>query len=184
MADVKFKTIDRGKLRIQRELKIAAGKVALIGIPGNAKMPPEERNGTVDNLAELGFILEKGSPVNKIPARPFMRQTRVKAEARFGKLMLKFYGAILSGKMTANRVLARLGELYEGELKGIFTTGSFVPNAPITIHGGWMRNKVSGKIFKVEGKGSSRPLIDTGRLRQSIIYKIAKLSKKSRAVEI
>lgn len=183
MADVSFKKVDRGKSRIERELKIAAEKVALVGIPGTAKMPREGSSGTVDNMAELAFIMEKGSTVNKIPARPFMRQTRVKATGRFQKLLRSYYQAILSGTLGATKALSRLGEAYEGEMKEIFTAGSFAPNAPITIHGGWMRNKVSGKIFKVKGKESSRPLIDTGRLRQSIIHKIAKMTK-SKAVEV
>lgn len=174
MEDVRFKSVDRGKSRIEAELKIARSKVALVGIPGNAKMPKDGESGTVDNLAELAFILEKGSTVNKIPARPFMKETRKKAESRFLRLMQDFYKKILNRRLGTNRALLRLGEAYEGEMKGIFTSGSFAPNAPITIHGGWMRNKVSGKIFKVEGKGSSRPLIDTGRLRQSIIHKVAK----------
>jgi len=184
VADVKFKTIDHGKLRIERELKIASGKVALVGIPGDAKLPKLGESGTVNNLAELAFILEKGSTVNKIPARPFMRQTREKAESKFQKLLARFYKAIISGKTTSNKALARLGEAYEGEMKEIFTTGNFAPNAPITIHGGWMRNKVSGKVFKVKGKESSRPLIDTSHLRQSIMYKVAKLSKYLRTVKI
>ena len=67
------------------------------------------------------------------------------------------------------------GERYEGEMKQTFTKETFAPNAPITINGGWMRNKVNGKVFKVKGKGSSRPLVDEGRLRGSIIHKVAKV---------
>jgi hypothetical protein len=44
----------------------------------------------------------------------------------------------------------------------------WAPNAPITIHGGWMLNKVTGKPIYIKGKHSERPLIDTGSLRQSI----------------
>ena len=42
------------------------------------------------------------------------------------------------------------------------------PNSPITIYGGWMRNKVSGKPIYIKGKGSDKPLIDTGSLRSSV----------------
>lgn len=175
MADVKFKSVDLGKRRIERELSLIPHRVALIGIPGTAKMPRDGQSGTVDNLAELAFIMEKGSTVNKIPPRPFMRETRKKAEKRFRGLLRKSYKAILNGKLTTEGALASLGQAYEGEMKEIFLTGNFAPNSPITIHGGWMRNKVSGKIFKVKGKGSSRPLIDTGNLRQSIKYKVKKI---------
>ena len=44
-------------------------------------------------------------------------------------------------------------------MKNTFTTGSFTPNKPATI----------------KRKGSSRPLIDTGHLRQSITSKVVKV---------
>jgi hypothetical protein len=175
VADVKFKSIDLGKGRIERQLKLIPHRVALIGIPGTAKMPKDGQRGTVDNLAELAFIMEKGSTVNKIPPRPFMRETRKKAEKRFKGLLRKSYKAISNGKLTTEKALATLGQAYEGEMKEIFLTGHFEPNSYITIHGGWMRNKVSGKPFKVEGKKSSKPLINTGNLRQSIKYKVKKI---------
>lgn len=176
MADVKFKTIDRGALRIRRELKVAAGKVALVGIPGTAD-PVLDANGKPSeiSMAQLAFIMEKGSDVNKIPARPFMERTRQRCESDVAKFSRKLYGAILHGRAGANQALKLLGERYEGEMKQTFTKETFAPNAPITINGGWMRNKVNGKVFKVKGKGSSRPLIDTGRLRGSIIHKVAKV---------
>lgn len=179
MAAVSFKSRDLGKSKIEKELKIAAEKVTLVGIPGSAKIPPSEgQSRSVENLAELAFILEKGSQVNNMPARPFMKQTRETNEKQFMGLVRNFYKAILNGKMGSLKALSRLGEAYEGAMKEIFIKGHFAPNAPITIHGGWMRNKVSGKVFKAEGKKSSTPLIDTGRLRQSIIYKIAKISSR------
>ena len=60
-------------------------------------------------------------------------------------------------------------------MKQTFTSETFAPNAPITINGGWMRNKVNRKAFKVKGKKSTRPLIDEGRLRDSIIHKVARV---------
>lgn len=176
MADVKFKTIDRGANRIRRELKIAAAKVALVGIPGNANPPLNEEGKPAEiSMAQLAFIMEKGSDVNKIPARPFMERTRQRCEDDVAKFSRKLYGAILHGRAGANQSLKLLGERYEGEMKQTFTSETFAPNAPITINGGWMRNKVNGKAFKVKGKKSTRPLIDEGRLRGSIIHKVARV---------
>lgn len=176
MADVKFKSIDRGALRIKRELRVAAGKVALVGIPGDADPPVNEDGKPAEiNMAQLAYIMEKGSAVNKIPARPFMRATRDRSETKVARLARSLYKAILKGNAGAVKALLKLGEAYQGEMKLTFTKETFAPNAPITINGGWMRNKVNGKVFKVKGKGSSRPLIDEGRLRGSIIYKVAKV---------
>lgn len=176
MADVKFKTIDRGALRIRRELKVAAGKVALVGIPGTAD-PVLDANGKPSeiSMAQLAFIMEKGSSVNNLDPRPFMERTRQRCTPDVAKYARKLYSAVLHGRIGANQALKLLGERYEGEMKQTFVKEKFKDNASITINGGWMRNKVSGKPFKVKGKGSSRPLIDTGRLRGSIIHKVAKV---------
>ena len=116
MADVKFKTIDRGALRIRRELKVAAGKVALVGIPGTAD-PVLDANGKPAeiSMAQLAFIMEKGSDVNKIPARPFMERTRQRCTPDIAKYSRKLYSAVLSGRIGANQALKLLGERYEGE---------------------------------------------------------------------
>lgn len=176
MADAKFKTIDRGANRIRRELKIAASKVALVGIPGNANPPLNEEGKPAEiSMAQLAFIMEKGSDVNKIPPRPFMERTRQRCEDDVAKFSRKLYSAILHGRAGADQSLKLLGERYEGEMKQTFVKETFEKNADITVLGGWMRNKVSGKVFKVKGKKSRRPLIDTGRLHGSIIHKVARV---------
>ena len=44
------------------------------------------------------------------------------------------------------------------------------PNAPITIKGGWM--KKNGKSFKVIGKKSTVPLVDSGDMSKAPIYEL------------
>ena len=173
---VTFKHKDLGRAAIEREVRLSRRLVALVGIPGDAQNPVDAKgNPARINMASLAYILEKGSPVNKIPPRPFMEETRKTSMKRVLGLMARLQKAISNGSSTAMAAIKKLGAAYEGEMKAIFTTGTFAPNSPITIKGGWMRNRVSGKAFKVKGKGSSRPLIDTGRLRQSIIFKVAKV---------
>lgn len=176
MENVEFKSVDRGAARIKRELERAKNHFALIGIPSDAKRPVKENGDDAGiNMAELALIMEKGSPANNVPARPFMLKTRIRAQGRFASLMKRMYRQLIRGKGDAVQMLKRLGAAYEGEMKGVFTKETFAPNSPITIHGGWMRNKVSGKPFKAEGKKSSRPLINTGRLRGSIVSKVVKI---------
>jgi hypothetical protein len=171
-----FEHRDLGRKAIEREVRLSRKLVALVGIPGDARNPVDADGKPAQiNMASLAYIMEKGSPVNKIPARPFMEQTRQRSMKKVMGLMASLQKAISNGTLTAMAAIKKLGAAYEGEMKAIFTTGTFERNADITVSGGWMRNKVSGKAFKVRGKGSSRPLIDTGRLRQSIIYKVAKV---------
>ena len=153
---VSFKTRDLGKAKIERELKAARKLVALVGIPSDAKRHEDNPN---IGLAEIAFIMEKGSVVNNIPARPFMKQTRQRYEKRMMGLSKKLLKAISNGSTTAMDAIKKLGASYEGAMKRIFIEGSFAPNATATVR----------------RKKSSRPLIDTGLLRQSIKYKVAKI---------
>lgn len=171
MPTPKFTYIDHGKARLKKQLDVLKHRVALVGIPGGLTA-----NEGKTTLATVALVLEKGSEVMKIPPRPFMQQTREKAASgRFSKLMVLLYKAVADGKVKADKAIKTLGMAYEGEMKQIFLTGVFAPNSGLTNNGGWMRNHKSGKPFKVKGKGSSRPLIDTGHLRQSITNKVVKV---------
>ena len=154
--DVKFESKDMGKAKIDRELRAARKLVALVGIPSDAKRHEDNPN---IGLAEIAFIMEKGSTVNNIPPRPFMQQTRIMNEKKVAGLSKKYLSAITTGKMSAMDAIKKLGASYEGAMKKIFIAGSFAPDAPATAR----------------RKKSSRPLIDTGLLRQSIKYKVAKI---------
>lgn len=154
--NVKFESKDMGKAKIERELRAARKLVALVGIPSDAKRHEDNPN---IGLAEIAFIMEKGSTVNKIPPRPFMQQTRIMNEKKVAGLSKKYLSAISTGKMSAMDAIKKLGASYEGAMKKIFLTGSFVGNAESTK----------------KRKKSSKPLIDTGLLRQSIKYKVAKI---------
>ena len=154
--DVKFESKDMGKAKIERELRAARKLVALVGIPNDAKRHKDNPN---IGLAEIAFIMEKGSTVNNIPPRPFMQQTRIMNEKKVAGLSKKYLSAISTGKMSAMDAIKKLGASYEGAMKRIFIAGAFAPDAPATVR----------------RKKSSRPLIDTGLLRQSIKHKVAKI---------
>lgn len=153
---VKFETKDLGKAKIERELKAAKKLVALVGIPSDAKRHEDNPN---IGLAQIAYIMEKGSAVNNIPARPFMHQTRERNEKRVLGLSKKLLKNLSNGSTTAIDAIKKFGVTYEGAMKRIFIEGSFAPNALSTIR----------------KKKSSRPLIDTSLLRQSIKFKVAKV---------
>ena len=106
------------------------------------------------------------------PPRPFLRQSVENYTEQISVMCKAQLQAIASGKQTAESALKAIGALQVGLVQHTIRDGGFEPNAPITIQGGWMRNQKSGKPFYVKGKGSSRPLIDTGRMRQSVHYVI------------
>ena len=58
---------------------------------------------------------------------------------------------------------------------------NWAANAPITVEGGWMMNEYgrNGPVpVHVKGKGSSKPLIDTGALRQNCQFVVKKGGSK------
>ncbi len=156
-SNVTFETRDCGKAQIKRDLQQLKRFAALVGIPANAPTPTDKDSGEPlsINMATLALIHENGSAANNIPPRPFMHQTRKRCEGRFMRLLRRCYKAVLNGANPI-RSLEKIGVAYEGEMKNTFTVGSFVPNKPATL----------------KRKKSSRPLIDTGHLRQSIISKV------------
>ena len=160
-ASVTFESKDLGKARIKKDLRGLNSYAALVGIPSTAPRPVdrETKKPLAINMASLALIHERGSAANNIPARPFMKQTRQKAEGRFSRLLRRLYKQVVNGKVHPFDGLAKLGTAYEGEMKNTFTTGSFTPNKPATI----------------KRKGSSCPLIDTGHMRQSITSKVVKV---------
>lgn len=89
-----------------------------------------------------------------IPARPFLRTGIDNNQHKIENVMRQEIIRILSGNQNAEAALQRIGLHIEGLIKKNFVEGDFKPNAKSTIR----------------KKKSSRPLIDTGHLRQSIRY--------------
>lgn len=123
-------------------------KAGVLGSAGS------ESNG--QPLADVATINEYGSPERNIPSRPFMRQTFDASVNLVVDFIARQMDAIFQGRSDVRSSLTKMGIWYVGEIKKMFTRGDFAPNAPSTIR----------------LKGSSKPLIDTGRLRQSINHEV------------
>lgn len=140
-----------------------------IGIPDGAA--PRE-SGELTNV-ELAFLMTDGSPINRMPPRPFLEPALAlpENEEMLSDDMKSAASAAFDGDFgRAMNGLKMTGEDGATAVKRYMDEGAFPANAPITINGGWMRNRVSGKPVHVKGKGSSKPLIDTGNLQGAITY--------------
>lgn len=91
-----------------------------------------------------------------IPERPFMRNSLRNNKAKYKTVLAKSAKAILFGQTSTKVVLTKLGILAQGDIQEEITALSSPPNSPVTI----------------ALKGSSKPLIDTGAMRQSVTWKI------------
>ncbi|WP_089177144.1 hypothetical protein [Bosea sp. AS-1] len=136
-------------LKAIRELAMQEVKV---GLPQTtAKRDEDELNNPT-----IAYIHEYGAPGANIPARPFLIPGVRNALPQIEKVMKA--GAIdaLDGKSTANATLNKVGLVAQGSVQQKIVDGPFVPNKPETIR----------------RKGSNKPLIDTGALRQAVNFVI------------
>jgi hypothetical protein len=137
-----------------------ANRSVLVGVPAG-KIEPD---GTT--MALVAAVQEFGSPENNIPERPFLRMGIAAGRPRFERLNSGNLRLILAGRKTVTRALEELGNLAAGEVKRGMVTLKFEPLKPATI----------------ARKGSSRPLIDTGNLRQSITYQVEPASSGAKVI--
>ncbi len=152
-----------------RELKNLASLEVKVGYQrGDAKA-----EGEVD-LVDIAAWNELGT--YNSPPRPFLAQSVDNNKDKINSLA-KGLTKKFSASPNAKKMLNGVGVGLVGIIQDTITNGDFIPNSGITVEGGWMRNKKSGKAFKVKGKGSNKPLIDTGMLRQSVRYVIKKKEK-------
>lgn len=165
MLKSKFQTkhIDKGFRDVQKTIEemkdVAYIKVGILSEDGG-KTPP----GSDLNLAGIASVNEFGTNragKNKnitIPARPFIRNTMEEKKDYFSELTYRALVRITSLKTDPIDELNKIGLAIATSIQGKITQGPWAPNAPSTI----------------KGKGSSRPLIDTGRMRASIRHQVVK----------
>ena len=118
-------------------------------------------------IAEEAFYNCMGVPEMNIPPRDYQKRTidnNMGKWRKYAKNALKTQGT--------EKVAQALGISAKDETKATIANFGAPANAPITIYGGWMRNKVTGKMFYVEGKGKDQPLVDNGDLLRSITYQV------------
>ena len=158
----------KGLDELKKAISFLKSNRVLIGIP--------QANSTARgeiNTVELAFIHTNGSPVNRIPPRPFLEPGVEEAKDQIvGCMQAAAEAAVLGDTGAAMDELGKVGLYGENAAKSYIGAGHHEPNADITVNGGWMRNRVSGKPVFVKGKGSNTPLVDTGSLRSSITHVI------------
>lgn len=102
---------------------------------------------------ELGIT---GPHVIKIPERSFLRAGIIEGKPKIIDKVGIVIGRFLDGQMSLNQALNVVGQFAVSLVKKKIRAGPFKPNAPATIR----------------KKRSSRPLIDSGRTRNSVIHEI------------
>ncbi len=152
--------IDHGLTKILAEVdRFKDGYVAVGFFEGQTHKDP---NGGEDiPLAGIAAVHEYGAVIEngwgrgiriEIPERSFMRTWATEKKEEIAKVIGELYGKVVDGQMTAKQALAILGQYGVAGIKKRIDDGPFTPLADSTI----LR------------KGSSKPLIDTAQMRNSI----------------
>lgn len=113
----------------------------------------QEEDGT--DICDVAAYNELGT--DHIPARPFIRQSVDDNEKKINSFLKAQVKEFANGK-SAEQVLKEIGIFQKDLMQDKIKSGDFAPNADSTI----------------KKKGSSKPLVDTGRMRQSVNYVIQK----------
>lgn len=109
------------------------------------------------SLIELAAIHEFGSPAANIPERSYIRATMNGNEV-IKSAIVRLSRALIAGRVDYVKALTILGEIVVAEIRKRITLGEGVP-PPL-------------KEATIARKGSSRPLVDTGRLVNAITYEV------------
>lgn len=142
--------IDKGYKKLVKDLGSMDGAFAKVGILGTEKYSGPEHSGML--VVDIAVQNEFGA--ENIPSRPFMRQTFSKKSDQLNKVITEQISLIYNKGKDYKKALSQVATWYADEMKDTVKSGEFAPNSPVTV-----------KI-----KGSSRPLIDTGRMWQSITW--------------
>lgn len=134
--------IDRGWNEIQRKLRQLESKKVDVGLQGDAG----------SDIVNRAFFNEFGT--QDIPERSFLRSTLTEKTNEIKNQAENLVQNL--GTTDVEQGLGRIGLYLETEIKKKVTNGNFTPNAPSTI----------------KQKGSSKPLIDSGQMLNSIRFEI------------
>ena len=120
---------------------------------------------------EYGTHIEHG-----IPERPFMRPAVFEHKQELTEKLRSLYRKAFKDNQNTMAVLELFGEDVVEKIKSQIDSVYRPANAPITIEGGWLGRKGKKSVY-IEGKGGSKPLIDTGDMQRSVKYKAEEVFK-------
>jgi len=152
--------IDKGMQEIRKQIAALSQLSVKVGIIEGAG----SKDGV--SIAQYATYNEFGVPGKKkkwrIPPRPFIRGFVENKSEDIKAMQERLMKLVSEGKMSADTAIKRLGQFAQDGIKRYIIDGQFEPNAEATVR----------------RKGSSRPLIDTGTMRNSVRYQVTKKGGK------
>lgn len=138
---------------LQEKMKKLGELEIRVGVLGDS-----EHEGSELTNAELAAIHEFGAPRANIPERAHIRGTFDAKQSEWQALTAKLLKGVLVDRFTPEQALGILGERAVADMRAFVRAGVPPPLKPATIR----------------RKGSSTPLIDSGRYLQSFGWALSK----------
>ena len=110
-----------------------------------------------------------------IPPRPVVEPAlaRENLRAEMGEKLAEGCEAAFNGDLAGTQKgLENAGQRGADGIREYIDGGIPPPNAPVTLSGGWIYNRVAKKGVLVKGKSGSTPLKDTGQLYEDFDWEI------------
>lgn len=114
----------------------------------------QEEDGT--DICDVAMWNELGT--SSTPSRPFLAMSVDDNADKINAFLKGQLKLLAQGRTTAEGILKAIGVFQKGLIQEKIKSGDFEPNAPSTI----------------AKKGSDKPLIDTGTMRQSVNFAVTK----------
>lgn len=165
---------------VSKAMRALTMQSVLVGIPGGGGRTGEDADLT---NAQIGYIHEKGSPKNNIPARPFLMPGIRAAQPQVVDQLRAAGEAALEGNVAGvNAALEKAGLIAQNSVRAQFVDNDWpalddktLDRRPVT------QRDEDGKPVK-HGKsrrerGAVNPLQDTLQLRKSVTYVVKKGKK-------
>ncbi len=115
-------------------------------------------------VAYVATIQEFGYPAGGIPARPFMRPTVADKTAEWRSTLAAGARQVMNGKLTVDQMLGQFGFLAAGNIAETIRNTYTPALAQSTIYARQRKRRTAGV--------STKPLIDTGLMIQSVDFKV------------
>lgn len=137
------------------ELKKLAELECYAGFQGGVETAKKrEGDQVVDtevDLLDVAAFNELGT--SRAPSRPFLRQSIDDHHPEIEAFFKNQVALLTNGSTTADQIMRQTAVFLRGLIQEEIVEGDFTPNAPSTV----------------KKKGSDKPLIDTGHMRQSVM---------------
>ena len=120
-------------------------------------------------------IHSHGSPIMRIPPRPVVQPALSQEGLRseMGDKLAEACEAAFDGDLAGTeKGLKDAGQRGADGIREYIDAGIPPPNAPVTLSGGWIYNRVAKKGILVKGKNGSTPMKDTGALYKDFSFEI------------